>query len=91
MDNKTTLTIIQHNTLNWASNKHNLTDTYKQINPDIILLNSHGLPNNEQINIKGYNSYIRNSSNQKHDGSAILIKTNKAQNKRRIHSGLFRN
>ena len=49
---------------------------YKTINPDVILLNSHGLTSNENIKIHGFTTHKVNSSEERHDGSAILIKYN---------------
>lgn len=68
--------ILQHNTLHWETNKPNFTHTYQQVNPDIILLNSHGIQSHETLHIKGYNTYLKKNSNQKYDGSAILVKSN---------------
>ena len=70
-----TLTILQHNVAHWKPNRYFLTNMYLHIDPDVILINSHGLKANERIKIYGYNTYIANSSNELHDGSAILIKT----------------
>lgn len=75
MEHKNTITILQHNTLHWETNKINLTHTYLQVNPDVILLNSHGVKSNESIHIKGYNTYLKSNSNQIYDGSAILVKS----------------
>lgn len=61
--------IVQHNVLHWETRKFNLTNTYKEINPHIILLNSHGANSQQQI-------IIQNSSNQYNDGIAILVKDN---------------
>ena len=57
-------------------NRHNLVNTYKTIDPDIILINSHGMKDEEQIKIYGYTTYKINTSNELHDGSAILVKSN---------------
>lgn len=76
MDRNPTIKILQHNTLHWKTNKNNLINTYLQINPDVILLNSHGVKNNRDIHIKGYNTYLKNTSGEAHDGSAVLIKSN---------------
>ena len=38
-----TLTIIQHNVLHWKTNKDSVILHYSQVNPEIILINSHGL------------------------------------------------
>lgn len=69
------ITVLQHNTLHWRTNKSNLIITYKTIDPDIILLNSHGVKNEEPLKIYGYTTYKINSSNERNDGSAILIKS----------------
>ena len=69
------ITVLQHNTLHWRTNKSNLIITYKTIDPDIILLNSHGVKTEEPLKIYGYTTYKINSSNERNDGSAILIKS----------------
>ena len=68
--------ILQHNVAHWRPYKQLLTQTYADINPDILLINSHGLKDEETLKIHGYTTYQKNSSNELHDGSAILIKTN---------------
>lgn len=75
MDHLNSIVILQHNTLHWETNKFNLTNTYLQINPDIILLNSHGVKTHDSLYIKGYTTYRKNNTNQKYDGSAVLIKS----------------
>lgn len=65
------ITIIQHNVLHWESRKHNLINSYLNINPNKC-------PGNEKPRankIPGYTTYQMNSSNEMHDGSAILIKS----------------
>ena len=69
------LKIIQHNVANWKSNKNNLANIYKEINPDIVLLNSHGTKTNEEIKLFGYITHKINNNNELHDGSAILVKS----------------
>lgn len=71
-----TLKIIQHNVLNWTTRKNNLINTYKSINPEIVLINIHGLKNNENLKIHGYSSYTKNIYNELNDGTSILIKEN---------------
>lgn len=66
--------IIQHNVLSWGRRKWELTNIYMTLNPDIILINSHGIRNNKNIKIAGYRTYQINTSNELNDGSAILIK-----------------
>ena len=70
------ITIVQHNVLCWNTNKHNITNTYYQINPDIILINAHGLTNNNRIHLHNYNVYQTNKTNTLHDGVAIAVKQN---------------
>ena len=71
-----TITVMQHNVHTWNTNKFLLSNTYLQLNPDVILLNSTGVKDTETIKIFGYNTYKINSENTLHDGSAILVKTN---------------
>lgn len=66
--------IIQHNVLHWTTRKFHLTNIYLEINPDIILRNSHGLKE-KNIKIPGYNSYNKNI-NEISDGITILVKNN---------------
>lgn len=54
-----TITIIQHNVQSWNNRNFHVISSYKQINPDIILINSHGLINNENIKIVGYSLYTK--------------------------------
>lgn len=68
------LTIVQHNVQHWNTRKNQLSNSYKEINPDIILLNSHGTKNDETIKITNYITYKINTTNERNDGSAILIK-----------------
>lgn len=68
------ITIVQHSVLHWQTRKFNLTQTYLEINPHIILINSHGLKEQENLKIHGYTTYKINSTEEINDGSAILIK-----------------
>lgn len=67
--------IIQHNVLHWETRKANIISTYLTINPHIILINGHGMKNQEQIKIPGYTTYQMNTNNELHDGSALLVKS----------------
>ena len=69
-----TLKIIQHNVLNWRTNKQSLITNYLEVKPEIILLNSHGLKSNESLKIPGYTCYKVNSEESLSDGSAIAVK-----------------
>ncbi len=68
------LTIIQHNALHWNTNKQSLINYYRQVNPEIILINSHGVKSSEFLKIPGYKTYKINSSESIADGSAIAVK-----------------
>ena len=75
-NNTNTLKVLQHNVLHWRTHKEALTINYLQHNPDIILLNSHGLKTNEPLKIQGYNTFKVNYTEEANDGSAILVKHN---------------
>ena len=66
--------MIQHNVLDWKKHKYDLLNTYKLEDPDIILLNSTNMKNNERIKIFGYNIYQMNISEINGDGIAVAIK-----------------
>lgn len=69
------LKIIQHNVLKWTSIRANeLTNYYLNNDPDIILLNSTGNLNSNQIRILNYNINYKNSYNEDKAGIAIAIK-----------------
>ncbi len=70
------LKIIQHNILNWKTNKQTLLPNYITNDPDIILLNSHGLKSNEELKIPGYRTYKINYSESLSDGSAVATRYN---------------
>ena len=62
--------------MHWRTNKNSLTDNYLKTNPDLILINSHGLKSTEPLKIPGYKTYRINYSQTLADGSAIAIKHN---------------
>ena len=68
------IVIVQHNVLKWSTRKFELTNAYKNINPDIILLNSTGEKDSDRIKIFNYNVYQRNLSGQINSGIAIAVK-----------------
>ena len=53
-----------------------LYNTYRTIDIDIILINFHSNPDNRKIKMFGYDSIQINTSAERNDGSAILIKSN---------------
>ena len=67
------LNVIQHNVQYYSANKKQLQDLWSENHPDIILLNSTGLAQNEEIDINNYETY--QSPQLPHSGSAILVKS----------------
>ena len=70
----TRLRVILHNVLTWDTRKYDLTNTYRQYDPDIILLTSHGLTDDKKLKIPGFRVYQRNTDNTRMDGVAIAIR-----------------
>lgn len=66
--------IIQHKEGHWKTNKNNLIQNYRHLDPDTLLLNSHGLKDEETLRIQGYKTHKINRSRDLLDGSAILVK-----------------
>ena len=66
--------VIQHNVLHWRTNKETLIINYLKHNPDILLLNSHGLKSEEQLKVPGFHCIKINYTEEVNDGSAIIIK-----------------
>ena len=62
--------------LNWSGRSHTLITQYKDIDPHIILINSHGIPDHGSLKIHGYKTHKKNTTNRHMDGTAILIKSN---------------
>lgn len=68
---------MQHNVRAWTYNrKYELINYYSEEDPDIILINSHGIKNEEKIKIHNYYVYSRNIRNEANDGAAIAIRRN---------------
>lgn len=69
------LKILQHNVQAWTFNRKNeLCNLYREIDPEVILINSHGRTDFQRIKIFGYNVVQNNSSQENSDGAAIAIK-----------------
>lgn len=68
--------IIQHNVLQWTNRRISLSNTYRTLDPDVILINSHCLTDEKYMKIAGYHLHKKNSLNNKSDGTAIAIKRN---------------
>lgn len=54
---------------------YNLMNTYRGTDPDIILINSHSLGDDESLKMYSYTPHKFNTSNEIHDRSAILVKS----------------
>lgn len=67
--------VIQHNVLHWDTRKFDLSNTYRQFDPDVVLINSHGLRDETRLKIPGFRIYQQNISNEINDGVAIAIKS----------------
>ena len=70
------LVIVQHNALHWKTNYLSLANSYRKIDTDIILINSHGYQNGDKIKLFNYNIIQCNSTGEQSDRSAICIKKN---------------
>ena len=66
--------IIQHNVRKWSTNKHSLDHAYQQEYPEIILINSHGAIDNENIKIFNYNIHQINTLNEINNGVAVGVR-----------------
>ena len=71
-----TITIIQHNVNHWRNKKYELSNVYRNINPDIILLNDTGMTAEERIKIPYFDTYQSNKQGRQHRGTAIAIRSN---------------
>ena len=69
------ITVLQHNVQAWTPQKKNLlSNIYLRIKPDVILLNSTSILDNEKLNIYNYNIYKKNKFKERHAGIAIGVK-----------------
>ena len=69
------LTVVQHNVLSWGGSRvHNLNRLYSELDPDVILINSHCRNDNFSMRIFGYDTYLRNKHGNRADGVAIAVK-----------------
>lgn len=71
------LTILQHNVLAWTHNrKYELYNAYRQVDPDVLLINAHGCTGGNKIKLYGYSVYQLNAFDQLHDGVAVAVRNN---------------
>ena len=69
--------IIQHNVLHWTRERAiELSNYYRTMNADIVLLNSTSTFDTERIHIYNYSVIQRNASTERNAGVAIAIKSN---------------
>jgi hypothetical protein len=73
---KTNIKIIQHNVRHWNNNRFAFSNIYQAVDPDIILINSHGNKTTTPIKIQNYDVYLKNHLEDQHNGTAIAIKNN---------------
>ena len=70
-----TIKIIQHNVLKWTFARRNeLTNLYMTTDPDIILVNSTGLRDDNRIKIFNYNVYQQNRLGEDNAGVAVAVR-----------------
>ena len=69
--------ILQHNTVKRTKNRRNeLSNYYLKKDPDILLSNSTGNPDEDRIKIFMYNVYQKNIDGERNYGIATTIKRN---------------
>ena len=69
------LKLIQHNVQHWKSHRQQLIEIYRTVEPDVILINSHGLRNDADLKIPGYRVLQHNQSQEVSDGAAIAFRS----------------
>ena len=60
--------------LSWNKHKFALYNTYRHMDPHIILLNAHGCKSDQEIKIFNYSIIKVNKTNTLHDGAAIAVR-----------------
>ena len=71
------LNVVSHNVQHWKQpRKTQLLNMYREMNADIYLLQSHGMPADRPLKIAGYTVYSRNRSGEANDGVAIAVRRN---------------
>ena len=72
----TTIKILQHNVLTWMHpRRRELRKYYTDENPDIILLNSTGKRQSDQVRIPGYRTFEKNHLNKHNAGVVVAVKS----------------
>lgn len=74
LEQNKTIKVVQHNVLSWNLHKYALSNIYSKLDPDVILINAHGIKAGQEIKIYNYNIYKKNKLDSAHSGSAIAVK-----------------
>ena len=62
-----TIKILQINVGGWITNKLSIQNTIRKEEPDIVLINEHGILAKEEIKIPSYNVYKKNTMREDAD------------------------
>ena len=68
------LKIIQHNINGWKDKRIALSNSYRILDPDVVLMNDSGLADDWRVKMFNYNILQSNKSGELHDGCIIAIK-----------------
>ena len=68
------LKIICLNVNGWLNKRYHIFNSFKQEDPDIVLLNEHGIPDNNEIKFFGYDVIQKNPTQERFDGVAVAVK-----------------
>lgn len=68
------LRVLQHNVVTWDRLRFDLNNTYRQFDPVILLLSSHGLTDDARIKVLGCRVHQRNASSEPSDRVAIAVR-----------------
>ena len=81
---------MQHNVLNWKTHRIDLINVYNEINPDVILISSHGNKSNEKIKIFNYVPYQSNRLEERNNGCPIAVRVGiKLRIREHFYSDIF--
>lgn len=69
-----TVTVLQHNVLNWRGRSTGLSNIYRNLQADVILINSQGALEYLPLKISEYNTYIKNHTARIKDGTATAVR-----------------
>ena len=66
--------ILAHNVNGWHNKRYSLYNTYKTEDPDVVLLSEHGVEEEANMKMFGYDVIHKNPTQERYDGAAIGIK-----------------